>query len=225
MPLRLLLMSFTFLCLLSQSFSQQKLFDAVKTSMCDCLTQKRSQSSVEYPDIKECMKNAMLNNIELINEEIKRRYPDSSDYNKGYIVGQELGRNLDTSMVYTCDTYFMITDSLRFAIFNQYNKDSALTRLRSLKASSISQSSEFFIERAKLNFLTANFKQSLDDIEEGAKSQKNKNVLLILKGLALDRIGKYEEAATVFYLLASLSGENSYFVSAAIENRKALAHK
>jgi hypothetical protein len=156
---------------------------------------------------------------------VNRRYPDSLAYDKGYTIGQELGSKIDTAMVYSCDAYFLIIDSLRFTLFNKYNKDSALTRLLNIKNSKSDPTSTYFMERARLNFLTGNYIETLADIEEASKDQKNKHVLLIIKGLALDRVGRFQESAKVFYQLDLLSGEHAYLVSAAIENRKASTKK
>jgi len=211
---------FILICSGSCVFAQNNLHERISVDMCECLTKLNRIQNVSYPNLKNCLKNSMQNNITLIYDEVKKEYGDSANYQKGVAYGEKLGRHIDTAMVYSCDTYFRLTDSLRFAYFNFYNKDSVSLLLSKMNDRNDRSSSGFFLERARLNFLVGKYKESLNDIDESSKDPNNRNTLLIVKALCFDKTGKYLEAASIFYKVASLSQESSYLVSAAIENRK-----
>ena len=59
-------------------------------------------------------------------------------------------------------------------------------------------------------------------MQEAERLSGNKNGPLILKALAYDRLGQYNEAAAIFYRIAAMEKVHNYLVHAAIENRKAM---
>jgi hypothetical protein len=225
MKLRKSLLSCVLFFILYSAKSQEGLFEVIQNQTCDCLTKKRSEGNVSYADHKNCVKTTLENNLSLIFNEVLSKYPDSLSYKKGYEYGENIGRRLDTALVYSCDAYFLVADSLRFTFINKYNKDSASQLYLKYKEGNYSKNPRFYNEKAKVDFITRHYQECLVDIEEASHDLTYKNSLLVLKGLALDKVQKFTEAATVFYQFASLSKEKSYLVHAAIENRKSKLNK
>ena len=205
--------------------AQENLYELVRTETCTCLTKIYRQKGISQSDLNECLRASLINNTKALNSEVKKKFADSASYEKGYIYGQELGRRLDTALIYSCDDYFKGLDSLRFTFINRYNKDSVLQLYSKLNNSAMIRDETYYLEKARLGFILGHYEACLLDLSDPSISQENKNSLLIIKGLALDRIGKYGQAAEVFYTLETLSNNATYLVHAAIENRKAAKTK
>lgn len=221
----LCLLIFLFFVLPLSVFCQDKVQSMITSEMCSCLITHQQQKALSMLDMKNCLKSTMESQMPLINEELLRIYGRSATYEQGSEYGAKLARHIDTAMVYTCDTYFQAIDSLRFTFVLDYNQDSLQISLAQYKDSSLPRKAGYFTERAKLHFFTAHYKESLQDMKEAERLSGNKYGLLILKGLAHDRLGQYKEAAAIFYRIASIEKVHNYLVHAAIENRKAMGIK
>ena len=202
--------------------AQGKHYDLIKDDACNCLTKLKSQGKVGYTDFQNCLRSAIQNHGKLMYQEVfsQYAYPDSILYQKSYVYGQALGHRLDTALVYSCDTYFTIADSLRHYFLYGYNQDSLLTLLNKINSFHSKLSPSLLEQRARLNLLTQNHEAALMDAEELLKQQPKSVLALTIEGYAYEGLKRYDEAALAYYKLTEVTGQAYYLVWAAIANRK-----
>lgn len=157
----------------------------------------------------------------MIFNELKKLYPDSlNNYKKGYEYGQAIGSRLDTDLVYTCDAYFKIADTLRAASYRVNNKDSLRQLLVDLNNPGVNRDVLFYQQRALTNFLLGMLDDADRDAIEVFKQNPNSIAALFIHASYLETNNKFSDAASLYYRLDKLTGQHAYLVSAAINNRK-----
>ena len=215
---------FALLIILLFSFTaikaQDSIYQIVNKQTCACITTK-SGISFSLADYRNCLTQTLNRNSKLILAELKKTYPDSlSSYKKGYEYGQAVGSRLDTDLVYTCDAYFKIADTLRAASYRVNNKDSLRQLLVDLNNPGITRDVMFYQRRALTNFLLGLQDDADRDALEVFKQNPSSIAALFIHASYLEANSKFAEAASLYYRLDKLTGEHAYLVSAAINNRK-----
>jgi tetratricopeptide (TPR) repeat protein len=155
-----------------------------------------------------------------LQKELAIKYPDSVTYEKSYEYGQALGRKLDTALVYCCDIYFKLTDSLRFSGFNSMNKDSLKTELQKLNGPGLPKAEKVLEKKAALNFILGNYKDANTYAEEVLNYKPDHLYALVYKSYFLELEKKYDEALVLYSNLAKMTGQGNYLVWVAIVSRK-----
>jgi hypothetical protein len=201
------------------SYAQDSLYNKVSNEMCICIT-AGSSGPFSLDDYKACMTKALQNNLELMIHEVQQEFGDSADYEKGYAYGQSLGRRLDTGLVYSCDAYFRISDTLRYSVFRVYNRDSVQKLLDSVNRVENGKDFKLIYNKARLNFLVGNLTVAHSLAKEILEQEPNDVTALIIHSIFLERNQMYYEAAQVYYQLDRVTGQHSFLVSAAINNRR-----
>jgi hypothetical protein len=201
------------------SYTQDSLYHKVSKEICTCIT-AGSNGPFSLDDYKRCMTKALENNLELMIREVQQQFGDSADYEKGYAYGQSLGRRLDTGLVYSCDAYFKISDTLRYSVFRVTNKDSVQRLLDSINRAGNKDDFKLLYNKARLNFFLGNLTVAHSLAKEVLEQDSNDVMALMIHAIFLEKNQMYYEAAQVYYQLASVTEQHSFLVSAAINNRR-----
>lgn len=153
--------------------------------------------------------------------ELKKKNPDSTHYyNMGFRYGQAIGSRLDTDLVYTCDAYFKIADTIRASTFRGQNKDSLRQLLVNINGPGVPRDISFYSKRDVINFLLGLIDDANKDAEEVLKQEPGNIAALVIHASFLEAHNEYGYAASIYYQLDKITGEHAYLVSAAINNRK-----
>ena len=200
--------------------AQDSVYQAISKQTCACITAKSSKP-FGLDDYRKCVNQAFNMNAKMIQGELKKRYPDTlNNYKKGYEYGQAVGSRLDTDLVYTCDAYFRIADTLREASYRVNNTDSLRQLLVDLNSPGVPMDVIFYQRRALVNFLLGLLDDANRDALEVFKENPNNIAALLIHANYLERNKQYHDAAYLYYKLDQLTGQHAYLVSAAINNRK-----
>jgi hypothetical protein len=200
--------------------AQDSLYQVINKQTCACITSK-STKPFGVEDYKNCLTQTLNRNSKMIFSELKKTYPDSlNNYKKGYEYGQAIGSRLDTDLVYTCDAYFKIADTLRAASYRVDNKDSLRQLLVDLNDPTVTRDVIFYQRRALTNFLLGLLDDADRDALEVFKQNPNSIAALFIHATYLETNNKFADAASLYYRLDQLTGQHAYLVSAAINNRK-----
>lgn len=209
-----------FLFSVTAAKSQDSVYQIINKQTCACISAK-SNTNFTLADYRNCLTQTLNRNSKLILAELKKTYPDSlSNYKKGYEYGQAVGSRLDTDLVYTCDAYFKIADTLRAASYRVSNKDSLRQLLVDLNNPGMTRDVLFYQRRALTNFLLGLQDDADRDALEVFKQNPNSIAALFIHASYLEANNKFTDAAALYYRLDKLTGEHAYLVSAAINNRK-----
>lgn len=159
----------------------------------------------------------------LLQDMTKKNGGDSANlYQQGLAFGKMIGSRLDTDLVYTCDVYFKIADTLRASVFRTKNPDSLRQQLVNLNNPANARDFQFYRQRSINYFLLGMIDEAYRDDEEVLKQQPTNIGALLTCAIYLENHGSYSNAASIFYQLDKMTGEHAYLVSAAINNRKNL---
>lgn len=202
---------------------------SVEKGMCECLENIKSYKKIGYSDLQNCVKNAIITQKDKIAEVITLQYGDTLSnnelYNKSFEYGQKIGRELDTSMVYKCDTYFITTDSLRFDYLNKFDKDSINIEIEKLKSYDTVLEKDYLERKAQLFFFSGKYKEALSIANSLLEKNSENAWALIIKATSLEIDKKYNEAIPIYYKLVKVTGQPNYLVWAVCAKRKASLNK
>jgi hypothetical protein len=200
--------------------AQDSVYRVINKQTCDCITGK-SAKPFNLEDYRRCVTQTLNNNTKLIAPQIKKSYPDTIDnFRKGYDFGLAIGSRLDTDLVYSCDAYFKIADTLRAASYRGNNTDSLRQLLVELNGPDVTHDAVFYQRRALVNFLLGLLDDADRDALEVFKDNPNNIAALFVHANYLETNKKFSDAAYLYYRLDQLTGQHAYLVSAAINNRK-----
>lgn len=200
--------------------AQDSVYQAISKQTCACITAK-SNKPFGLDDYRKCVNQAFNMNTKIIQGELKKRYPDTlNNYKKGYEYGQAVGSRLDTDLVYTCDAYFRIADTLRAASYRVNNTDSLRQLLVDLNSPGVPMDVIFYQRRALVNFLLGLMDDANRDALEVFRENPSNIAALLIHANYLEKNKQYHDAAFLYYKLDQLTGQHAYLVSAAINNRK-----
>ena len=200
--------------------AQDSIYQVINKETCACITAKSSRP-FQLEDYRACITQTLNRNMQTILVELKKQNPDSLHYYQmGYKYGQAIGSRLDTDLVYNCDAYFKIADTMRASAFRISNMDSLRQRLVLLNGPANVRDLSFFRQRAIVNFLLGLINDANSDAEQVLKQEPTNIACLLIHATYLEGNKQYNEAAALFYTLDKLTGEHAYLVSAAINNRK-----
>lgn len=200
--------------------AQDSVYTAINKQTCACITAK-SGKPFGLDDYRKCVNQAFNMNTKMIQGQLKKLYPDTlNNYKKGYEYGQAVGSRLDTDLVYTCDAYFKIADTLRAASYRVNNTDSLRQLLVDLNTPGLTTDVVFYQRRALVNFLLGLLDDADRDAVEVLRQNPNNLAALLIHANYLEKNKKYHDAAFLYYRLDQLTGQHAYLVSAAINNRK-----
>lgn len=208
-----------FLLISIQSFGQSDLDTKYSADVCSCLDSLKKIGLAEQ-NFEDCFLLAMQQNSDLIIQETKKKYGDTSEA-RGYKFGKELSERMAISLVKDCKTYFTLTDSLRHEDYRDLNHDSLRLQLSDLNKTETSlRNSEFYSNKALILFELKNYDSSLSAIEQSLKLNSNNYQSLFIKAWINEIKGNYDEAILLYDKVAELTHMNSFYIFSEIAKRK-----
>jgi tetratricopeptide (TPR) repeat protein len=211
--------SLFFLFIFTASFGQSTLDKKYSNDVCACLDSLKGHTLNEQ-NFTDCFQTAMQQNSVLILEEVKKKYGDTSEAN-GYKFGQELWNRVSVSLIYTCNTYYNLMDTLRYSALKGLNKDTIKATITTLNKTDLKKwNKDFYTERGVMYFQLADFDNALQDFDNAIKLDTNSLQSIYFKAWLLEIRRKYDEAINLYDRLFLLTRRNDFKIFAAIAGRK-----
>jgi len=208
-----------FLLISAPSFGQSTLDTKYSADVCACLDSLKKTGLTEQ-NLPDCFQKAMQQNRDLIFQETKEKYGNTSEAS-GYKFGAELAKRMMISLVRDCKTYFILTDSLRYEDYKNLNQDSLRLQLRILNQTEDSlRNSEFYSNEALIFFELKNYDSSLSAIKKSLNLSSNNFQSLYIKAWIKEIKGNYDEAILLYNKVAQLTHENSFYIFSEVAKRK-----
>lgn len=198
---------------------QSKLDIKYSADVCSCLDSLKIKGFNEQ-NFPECFQKAMQQNIDLLARETKKQYGDTSEEN-GYKFGKDLAERMSISLVKSCKSYFILTDSMRYNDFRNLNEDSIRFQIKRIKETENSkQDDELLINKALLFFELKMYDSALINLEKALAINSNNIQACYLKAWIYEIKGNYNEAILLYNKVAELTHMNSYYIFSEIAKRK-----
>ncbi len=199
------------------TYGQDTLDKIIADDVCNCISKTKN---ITEKDFIECLQTAMQNNSALIIKECYAIYKDTSE-EIGYKFGHVLYDRISVSMIYSCDSYLMLMDSLRYTEMKGINKDSVKNGILEINKQDVSKRDmDFFTQRGVMYFQVSDLKNALADFNAALELNKNAYQSIYFKAWTLELQKNYDEAYSLYSNLAMLSGKNEFNIFAAIAKQK-----
>jgi tetratricopeptide (TPR) repeat protein len=202
------------------SFSQNE-FDKLYTStICNCFDSLKQKKVVSESSFPLCFQLAVEKNPAPFIKECLRLYGDTTE-ETGNKFGKEFAEKMSVSLVATCKTYFLITDSLRYEDYKYLNKDSLKKEVQKLEKTQLTnRDMAFYDNRGLLYFQLGLYDNALKDISIVLK-QDPKNVKNIFTKAWIHEINQnYSEAILLYQKAVDISHIQGFEIFTAIAIRK-----
>lgn len=162
----------------------------------------------------------MEKNSDLIIRECKALYNDTS-YQAGYKFGQDLYGRISVSMIYSCDPYYRLMDTLRYSALHGLNMDSVKNIILTLnKTDPKTWDKDFFTQRGVMYFQVSDFDNALKDFDNAIKLDQYALQSIYFKAWTFEVKKNYDEAILLYTNLARLTKKNDFNIFAAIAQQK-----
>lgn len=202
-----------------RSFGQSTLDTKYSVDVCTCIDSVKKMGLTDQ-SLPDCFQKAMLQNSDLILQETKSKYGDTSEAS-GYKFGKELAERITISLVEVCKSYFILTDSLRYEDYKNLNLDSLKLQLSILdKTKDSLKNDEFYANKALIFFELKNYDSSLFAIQNSLNLNSNNIQSLYIKGWINEIKGNYDEAIALYNKVAELTHMNSFYIFSEVAKRK-----
>lgn len=204
--------------LISINVNCQDSFDKIISSgTCDCITQLKVFTEQDY---FTCILKAIDNVDDSLLNEFKTDNNDSL-FEKSSELGKKVYQRISVSMIFSCNAYYNLMDTLRYAGRYKLNIDSINTLITSLnKRDTTTRDERFYIERGLMYFQVFDMDNALIDFDKVIKSGKHSLEIIFFKALTLELMQKYDEALLLYTDLVKLTNETMFKICAAIVKRK-----
>jgi tetratricopeptide (TPR) repeat protein len=207
--------SFTFLALFifSVSLFGQSAFD-IKFSkeVCNCLDNSKNIKNLTEQEFMDCFQKAVQADSDLILQECKRIYGDTSG-DIGYRFGKELVERTTISLVKDCKRYFKLVDSLRYEDYKNLDQDSLERQVGILnKTENSKRDDEFYSNKAFLFFELKMYDSALVDIEKALLLNPSNGQSLYCKAWIYEMKGSYDEAISLYDKVAEVTQMKSFYI-------------
>jgi tetratricopeptide (TPR) repeat protein len=208
----------TFSLLLTFSTLGQSLLESkFNNSACNCISKLKSATKENYTG---CFAQAINSNHKLIYAQSWKLYKDTS-YQSLFKVGKELYDKESIKMIYSCRSYFLLMDTLRFSDKLNENKHSIKKEIAKLnKLDNTKWTKEFFSRRGILYFQLAILDSALIDFNKALELDKGLLEIQYFKAWTLELQKKYDEAIEIYRRLFSILKRDEFKIFEAIAIRK-----
>ena len=201
------------------SLGQHTLDKKYSADVCACLDSFK-RINLNEQSLPICFQKAMLQNSDLIIQEVKKQYGDTTEEN-GHKFGQELAERMSITLVKECKTYFILTDSLRYEDYKALNQDSIKLQLINLeKIDPANRNEEFYNDKALLFFEQKNYDSSLSSIKKALILNSNSFQSLYFKAWINEIKGNYDEAVLLYNKVAELTHNKNFYIFSEVAKRK-----
>lgn len=207
----------TLISLSSSSIGQSSFDSLVSKAACNCITQL---NNYEEESLSNCIVQGFKANTELLLKECLRTYGDTSDLS-AHKLGMNIYRRLSVSMVFSCDAYYKIFDTLRNHAYADINMDSAKKSLDTMLARNPQKpSAEFYNLNGIINFKELNFGEAIRNFNQAIELSPKSFQSIFFKAWALENTGDYDESISLYKKLAIVTGRYDFNIFAAMAERK-----
>lgn len=199
----------------------QSSFDKTySTDICNCFDSLKQEKALNENSFPLCFQITIEKNPSAFIKECLTLYGDTTE-ETGNKFGKEIAERMSISLVSSCKTYFIMTDSLRYDDYKNLNKDSLKNQVRKMETVTISKrDKDFYDGRGLLYFQLGQYDKSLQDINIVLGLDPN-DVKNIFTKAWIDEIkGNYPEAITLYERAEHISNIKAFEIFIAIAKRK-----
>lgn len=198
-------------------FAQDSLVNIISKDFCNCLSKSKAISQ-KYLD--SCFGTAMNNNLRLIADYLETASTDTSAESDRK-AGKELSQKILVNMVYSCKSYYVLADTLRYSYMRTVNKDSIRNAIKTMSATdSKNWNMDFYTERGVMYFELMELDNALKDFDNAIQLSQQAFQSMYFKAWVLELKKKYDESIALYKKVAELTGRENILITAAIVARK-----
>jgi tetratricopeptide (TPR) repeat protein len=198
-------------------FGQKALNSKIASDACTCIGKMKKNSAEE---ITNCFTSAYQKNAHLVTYKPNPTTKESA-FKQGQKLGEKITQELLVSMIYTCDPYFHLMDTLRYFAYKSFNKDSISNNLKFMSISDSSRwNADFYTQRGVMYFQLFDIDNALKDFDNALILNKSSFQSMYFKAWGLELQKRYDEAIVLYTNLALSTNKNEFNIFAAIAKRK-----
>jgi hypothetical protein len=210
-------------CYSLSAHSQSEIDRAMERATCNCISKLFDTQSDSRKSFNTCFLNSLGKDTVLMKNECKRLYGDTTE-ESSYKFGREFFERSSVRLVYTCDTYFKLMDSIRYQQMNSLNKDSVRNMITTMNSMDSSvRDKNFFATRGMFHFALADYTNGEKDLDAALAIDSTTVAALYFKAWLLEIRKDYEGANKLYTYLSTVTKTNEFNIYAAIADRKRLA--
>jgi tetratricopeptide (TPR) repeat protein len=200
--------------------AQNKVDTIMQKAACDCFSKIFENSTQNGNSFSACFLKSIGKDTVLIKNECKRLYGDTTA-ESFYKFGTDYFNRNVVNLVYTCDTYFKMMDSIRYAQMNSLSKDSIRASITSLNLTdSNTWNKDFLVARGAFYFALADYSNAQKNLDAALAIDSSSVQALFFKAWIFEIKKDYDSAIKLYTYLANLTKKNNYNIFAAIAKRK-----
>lgn len=204
-----------FFCTLANC--QDSLNRTLSSAVCNCLSKTKNLEDDSFGD---CLMQSFQNNNAFLMDMCYKMYKDTSE-KVAKQFGLNIYRKISVSMVFSCDLYYRLMDSLRNQSLNYITIDSAKSRIAVIeKGSSNKLNSELFTLRGIIEFKTGEFSAAIQYFDKALSIDSNNYQSKFLKAWSLEKNQNFSEAIIAYKNLADITGRYDFNIFSALAERK-----
>ncbi|MBO9573770.1 MAG: hypothetical protein J7497_16410 [Chitinophagaceae bacterium] len=135
----------TFLLTASYVLGQSNLETKISKQACNCFEGYKNSRIINEVNFEDCFINSIIKDSMALMDECKTRFGDTTA-EVAYKYGLELAERLSVKLIWDCDVYFHLMDSMRYQSYEHQNPDSLkrkLSLLNSMDSASMSPDLRF----------------------------------------------------------------------------------
>ena len=173
-----------------------------------------------FEAFESCFQKALHSNADLLIKVVLEKYNDTS-YEAGYKFGKELMEKAIVEMIFSCNSYYKVIDSLRYEGLKNVDTTSITKLLSNMTKTSVNErNAEFFTKRGMYYFQLGKMDSASKDFDSAIQHDANALQPQFFKAWALELKGNYTEALRLYENVAKFTGDNKFLMFAAIAKRK-----
>jgi tetratricopeptide (TPR) repeat protein len=207
-----------FFLLLSLSTSGQSLLETkFNQSACNCIDKLNSTTAANYSN---CIGQALESNHKLVYAQCWKVYNDTSTQSI-FKIGKELYDKGSISMIYSCRSYFLLMDTLRYSKKLKQDKNSVRQEIGVLNGIDKSKwTKQFYSRRGILYFEIKILDSALLDFNKALELDKELVEIQYFKAWTLELQKNYNDAIAIYKHIFSITNRNEFKIFEAIATRK-----
>jgi tetratricopeptide (TPR) repeat protein len=147
-----------------------------------------------------------------------KTYGDTTE-ETGYKFGKETFKKNSVSLVYTCDAYYHLMDTIRYTALRNLNKEEIRKSIADMDSITV-KNEDFYTKRGLFYFQLMEVANALNDFDEVLRLNENSFQIIYFKAWGLEIQKKYDEAIQLYNKVATITQKNEIAIMAAVANRK-----
>lgn len=201
--------------------AQSEFDKKIAATVCTCIENSKNEFDSAFAF---CMAQAMEVHEDLVLQEMQAQKIDSTE-EAGYKWGQQIFNRISVSLIYDCDVYFRLMDSIMQSALTIKNKDEVIEEMKLFHAVGPNKRDfEYFIQRGAAQLQLNQYDAALQDFDSSlAKTDPNLGALFF-KAITLERLYRFDEAIELFATLVALTGTREMKILYALAKRRKALH-